>query len=262
MDAGGWRIAAAVSSIHSASPLLSVPSVLSVVNSAPEPLSSRPMLRAILFDMDGLMIDTEPLYWEVGRQIAAEYGKKVSDETLRRMMGRDRLASSTIFAEETGVPLTGEQVMHRREQLMLRRFTDGGVEPMPGLREILSRFRGRLKLGVCTSSPRLLLAAALPGIGVAEYFDATTTGDEITRGKPDPQIYLATMQKLGVAPHECAVLEDAPAGAMAGKRAGAWVIAVPSPLTASEDFSRVADARVPDLSAAAALIDARLGAEA
>jgi HAD superfamily hydrolase (TIGR01509 family) len=215
------------------------------------------MLRAILFDMDGLMIDTEPLYWEVGRQIAAQYGKTVSDQTLRRMMGRDRLASSTIFAEESGVPLSGEQVMHLREQLMLRRFA-GGVEPMRGLREILSRFRGRLKLGVCTSSPRMLLEAALPGIGVAEYFDATTTGDEITRGKPDPQIYLTTMQKLAVLSHECVVLEDAPAGAKAGKSAGAWVIAVPSPLTANEDFSQVADARVPDLLAAAELIEQRV----
>jgi HAD superfamily hydrolase (TIGR01509 family) len=209
------------------------------------------MIRAMIFDMDGLMIDTEHLYWEVGRELAREHGKTVSDQTLRKMMGRDRLASSRIFAEETGVPLAAEQVMVLREQKMLERFRRGGIEPMPGLREILARFHGRLRLGVATSSPRVLVEAALPAINVQTYFDAITAGDEITRGKPDPEIYLKTMSKLGTKPEETVVLEDVPAGALAGMRAGAHVIAVPSPLTAQEDFSQVAKVRVRDLFEAA-----------
>jgi HAD superfamily hydrolase (TIGR01509 family) len=218
------------------------------------------MIRALIFDMDGLTIDTEPLYWAVGRELAREHGKTVSDETLRKMMGRDRLASSRIFAEETGVPLTAEDVMVQREQKMLDRFRRGGIEPMPGLRQILDRFKGKLRLGVATSSPRVLVEAALPAIGVEKFFDAMTAGDEITHGKPDPQIYLKTMSKLGVQPAETVVLEDAPAGATAGKRAGAYVIAVPSPLTAQEDFSQVADMRVSDLLAAAEAIETMRGA--
>lgn len=213
------------------------------------------MIRALIFDMDGLMIDTEPLYWEVGREIAREHGRTVADATLRKMMGRDRLASSRIFVEESGVPLAAEQVMVLREQKMLERFRRGGIEPMSGLREILQRFERKLKLGVATSSPRLLVEAALPAIGVERFFDAMTAGDEITHGKPDPEIYLKTMAKLGVQPAETVVLEDAPAGAMAGKRAGAYVIAVPSPLTAQEDFSQVADTRVSNLLAAADVIE-------
>jgi HAD superfamily hydrolase (TIGR01509 family) len=212
------------------------------------------MIRALIFDMDGLMIDTEPMYWEVGRAIAREYGKTVADDTLRKMMGRERLASSTIFAQETGVPLSGEQVMHKREQMMLERFK-AGIEPMPGLREILNRFRGKMKLGVATSSPRMLVQAALPAMGLAEYFDAVTAGDEIVHGKPHPEIYLTTMAKLEVTPPFCVVLEDAPAGALAGKRAGAHVIAVPSALTAQEDFSTVSDVRVSKLVEAAGIIE-------
>ena len=212
------------------------------------------MIRALIFDMDGLMIDTEHLYWEVGRQIAREHGKMVSDDTLRRMMGRERLASSRIFVAETGVPLSAEEVMHRREAMMLERFR-AGIEPMPGLREILTQFHGRTKLGVATSSPRMLVEAALPAIGVAPFFDTITAGDEITHGKPDPEIYLTTMRKLGAAPDESVVLEDAPAGALAGKRAGAHVIAVPSELTEREDFSGASDERVKNLFEAADVVE-------
>jgi HAD superfamily hydrolase (TIGR01509 family) len=219
------------------------------------------MIRAIVFDMDGLMIDTEELYWQVGRALAAEYGRTVSDHTLLKMTGRDRLVSSQVFAEETGVPLSGEEVMHRREAMMLDRFRRGGLQPMPGLREILDRFRGRLKLGVATSSPRVLVEAALPALEVHAHFDAITAGDEIVSGKPNPEIYLKTMDKLGVKPAECVVLEDAPLGATAGKAAGAYVIAVPSRLTTHANFTGIADQRVADLLEAADRIEALLAPE-
>jgi HAD superfamily hydrolase (TIGR01509 family) len=151
------------------------------------------------------------------------------------------------MVEDAGLPISPEELLRRREAMMLDRFRAGGVQPMPGLREILVRFHGRLKLGVATSSPRVLATAALPAIAVDRYFTAITTGDEIARGKPDPQIYQESMAKLGVWPAESVVLEDAPAGALAGKRAGAHVIAVPSPLTAGEDFSDVAHERVANL---------------
>lgn len=211
------------------------------------------MIRAIVFDMDGLMVNTEHLYWEVAREIAAEHGKSVSDQTLRKTMGRERLASVRIIVEEAGLPLDPEEVMHRRERMMAERL-GRGVEPMPGLREILARFHGRLKLAVATSSPRMLVDATLPGLGIDGYFDAITAGDEITRGKPDPEIYLKTVSKLKVDPAACVVLEDAPAGALAGWRAGAYVIAVPSPLTAEEDFSKIAHQRVNNLFEAADII--------
>ncbi len=129
---------------------------------------------------------------------------------------------------------------------------------MPGLLEILQRFRGKLKLGVATSSPLVMAQAGLAAVGALSYFDAITAGDEIQRGKPDPQIYLTAMKKLDVTPEESVVLEDAPLGAEAGFRAGAFVVAVPSPLTADQDFSKVSHARVNDLFDAADLIATRI----
>lgn len=215
------------------------------------------MIRAILFDMDGLMLDTETLYWDVGRQIARGFGKTVADETFKQMMGRDRKTSCEIFIRETGIPLTVDEVMLRREEMMLERFK-GGVTPMPGLLEILERFRGKLKLGVATSSPLVMAQAGLAAVGALSYFDALTAGDEISRGKPDPQIYLTAMKKLGVSAEESVVLEDAPMGAEAGYRSGAFVIAVPSALTADEDFTKVSHARVGNLFDAADLIAKRI----
>jgi HAD superfamily hydrolase (TIGR01509 family) len=216
------------------------------------------MIRALIFDMDGLMVDTEPLYWDVARQLAAKCGKEVSDDTLRRMMGRSRIESMRIFAEACGIDSrTPEELLVEREGLMLARY-GGGVEPMKGLREIIERFRGRLKFTVATSSPRQFADVLLPALGVADEFEVVQTGDDIARGKPDPEIYLKCMSSLGVAPMECIVLEDSKAGAMSGKRAGATVIAVPSPLTAVEDFSAFADIRVSNLFEAADAVQSLL----
>jgi beta-phosphoglucomutase len=137
---------------------------------------------------------------------------------------------------------------------MLQRY-GRGVEPMPGLRELLAHFRGRLRFAVATSSPKKFTDVLRPAMGIAGEFEVVQTGDEIEHGKPHPEIYLKCMSRMGVAGNECIVLEDSKAGATSGKRAGATVIAVPSHLTAVEDFSEVADVRVSNLFAAATAIE-------
>jgi HAD superfamily hydrolase (TIGR01509 family) len=207
-------------------------------------------VRALIFDMDGLMVDTEPLYWEVTRELAKRYGTTVTDATLRRMMGRSRMESMCIFAEECEVTnASPADLLIEREQMMIARYAEG-VEPLPGLRQIIDRFGGRLRLAVATSSPQKFTDVLLPALGVADVFEVVQAGDDVTHGKPAPEIYLKCMGRLGVVPDECAVLEDSPAGALAGKRAGAYVIVVPTHLTADEDFS-FADAQAADLFEAA-----------
>src|SRR4051794_34694915 len=110
---------------------------------------------------------------------------------------------------------------------MVARFV-AGVEPLPGLHSIIDRFRGRLRLAVATSSPKIFTDVLLPALGVADAFAVVQTGDDVRHGKPDPEIYLKCLGRLGVAAGEAVVLEDSVAGALAGKRAGAYVIAVPT----------------------------------
>ena len=195
-------------------------------------------MRAIIFDMDGLMIDSEKVYWDVGRQIAREFGKQVSDQTLGKMMGRSPIQSVEIYAADLGLSQSPRELLEMREA-RVKGLLEKGVEPMPGLFEVLEEFKPRYKLGIATSAPMYLLEIVLRTLNLRRYFDALQTSDDVTHGKPDPEIYLKAMRKLGVPPGECVVLEDSSNGARAGKRAGAYTIAVPSQYTRDQDFSFV-----------------------
>jgi HAD superfamily hydrolase (TIGR01509 family) len=214
-------------------------------------------MRAIVFDMDGLMIDSEKIYWAVGRQIAREFGKEVKDETLGRMMGRSPLDSVKLFARETGIDMDPKLLHEMREARVLQALK-AGVDPMPGLMEILKKFKPLYKLGIATSAPRYMVDVILGGLKIAHCFDAIQTSDDVTHGKPDPEIYLKAFARLGVSPSDAVVLEDSSNGTQAGKRSGAYTIAVPSPYTRDQDFS-YADEIAQDLFDAAGRIAAHAG---
>src|SRR5437868_2924916 len=127
-------------------------------------------MRAIIFDMDGLMIDSETIYWSVGRQLARSFGKEVKDETLGRMMGRKPLDSVALFAQELGLTQSPQELHAIREEAVKREL-EKGVEPMPGLREVLAQFRPRYQLAIATSAPRYLTDLVLNGLKLTETFD-------------------------------------------------------------------------------------------
>jgi HAD superfamily hydrolase (TIGR01509 family) len=195
-------------------------------------------MRAIVFDMDGLMIDSEKVYWEVGRQMAREFGKELSDQTLGKMMGRSPLKSVEIYARDLGLSQSPVELLEMREARVMRAL-EAGVDPMPGLFEVLDAFKPRHKLAIGTSAPMYLVDVIAKHLRLRPYFDVIQTSDDVVHGKPDPEIYLKAMARLDVPPAECAVLEDSSNGAMAGKRSGAYTIAVPSQYTRDQDFSFV-----------------------
>jgi len=195
------------------------------------------MDRALIFDMDGLMIDSERLYFEVERSLARRYGKEVRDETLWRMMGRTPLEGLTIYVRELGLPLSPAEAVEIRNGLMRERMTTD-LRPMPGLFHILDAFLGRRKLAVSTGAPREFLDIAMDKLGIRARFDVLLASDGISRGKPDPEIFVKTCSLLGVPPGRAVVLEDSENGVVAGKRAGCAVIAVPSDYTRGQDFKQ------------------------
>lgn len=213
---------------------------------------------ALIFDMDGLMINTEPMYWEIARKLANRYGKTVTDTTLRKMMGRSVHDSMRIYVEESGIPITPQEIMVIRTEMMTQRFLQG-VDPMPGLIDLLNAYRGKLKLAVATSAALEHAAIILPQLKIHDYFDVIVTGNQVQNGKPNPEIYLKALSQLNVAPAKGIVLEDSKAGAQAGKNAGSYVIAVPNELTAPEDFS-FANVRVNNLIEARKHLNQLLGA--
>jgi len=197
-----------------------------------------PMMRAIVFDMDGLLIDSEKVYWQVGHQMAREFGKELSDLTLGKMMGRSPLKSVEIYAQDLGLTQSPHELLEMREARVKQVF-EKGVDPMPGMFEVLDRFKPRYSLAIATSAPMYLVDIILRVLDMRRYFTAIQTSDDVTNGKPDPEIYLKAMGRLGVPPADCVVLEDSSNGSLAGKRSGAYTIAVPSQYTRNQDFSFV-----------------------
>jgi HAD superfamily hydrolase (TIGR01509 family) len=211
---------------------------------------------ALIFDMDGLMIDSERLYFAAEREMAAAYGKEIRDEQLWPLMGRKPIESLRLLRELLGIETPPEELLAWRDRLMLEKMRrDLGA--MPGLYEILDAFKGRLKLAIATGAQREFLDIALDTLRIRGRFDVLQTADGLERGKPDPQIYLIACRRLGLPPRECVVLEDARNGVLAGKAAGCPVMAVPSDYTRGQDFSE-ADWVEPDLFAAARRIEGLL----
>jgi HAD superfamily hydrolase (TIGR01509 family) len=219
---------------------------------------NQPILRpsALIFDMDGLMIDSERLYFAAEREMAAAYGKEIRDEQLWPLMGRKPIEALGLLRGILGIDTPAEELFAWRNCLMLEKMgRDLGA--MPGLYEILQSFHGRLKLAVGTGAQQEFLDIALDTLHIRGYFDVLQTADGLELGKPNPEIYLIACRRLGLLPGECVVLEDARNGVLAGKAAGCPVIAVPNDYTRGQDFSE-ADWVEPDLFAAARRIEQML----
>ena len=196
------------------------------------------MLKALIFDMDGLMIDSERLYWQVEKDLARGYRKEVKEETLWKMMGRRPIEGLRIFVEDLELPISAEEALALRDARMREKYRDES-EAMPGLFHILDTFYGKLKLAVCTGAQREFMEVVVDRLKIREKFNVLQASDEIKKGKPDPEIYLTTCAKLGFEPAHCIVLEDSSNGALAGKRAGCYTIGVPSEYSRGQDFSFV-----------------------
>lgn len=203
--------------------------------------------------MDGLMIDSERLYFAAEREMAAHFGKEIRDEQLWPLMGRKPIESLRLLRTILGIETSPEELLEWRSRLMLEKMgLDLGA--MPGLFEILAAFHGRLKLAVATGAQQEFLDIALDSLRIRKYFDVLQTADGLERGKPDPEIYRIACRRLQLPPVACVVLEDARNGVLAGKAAGCRVIAVPNDYTRGQDFSK-ADWIEPDLFAAARRIE-------
>jgi HAD superfamily hydrolase (TIGR01509 family) len=192
-------------------------------------------LKALIFDMDGLMVDSERLYLEVERDIARRFHKEFSLAAWQKMMGLKPAEGIRVFVEELGLPLTSEEALAMRDVEMRNKYRDEAV-PMPGLFHILGAFDGKLELAVCTGAQREFMEIVVDRLGIRRKFAVLQSSDEIEKGKPEPGIYLACCRRLGFKPRECAVLEDCENGALAAARAGCYTIVVPTEHSKDQDF--------------------------
>ena len=216
-------------------------------------------LEALIFDMDGLMVDTEPHYHAVQRDLIRKYGGvDPGPDMIQQMMGQKPVDSMAIFARMTGIDRSPESLLEERTQSLLKRL-EKGLIAMPGLFDILDRFSPHFRLGVATGNSRIFLDLTLDVLEIRDYFLHAQSSDDLQRGKPDPEIYLKTAEKLGVEPAGCLVLEDSSNGIRGARAAGMWGLAVPNESTRNQNFEE-ADFLADDLFDAIRIIEINLPA--
>lgn len=184
-------------------------------------------LHALVFDLDGTLIDTEHWWDEVRRSLAAEDGVPWPPEATTAMMGMSTLEWSTYLAETVGVQGTPQEVAARTIDAMAERLRREGAPTLPGAVEAIHRIADTLPVAISTSSPRRLIEVDLELMGVADRFTATVSSEEVEVGKPDPAVYLEACRRLGVDPARTAAVEDSANGILSALAAGMRVIAVP-----------------------------------
>ena len=199
------------------------------------------------------MVDSERLYQQAQQEITGQFNKTLPEKVRLKMMGRKPLESMKIFVEALDIPKDAVKVLEMRNDIMREKYKTDLV-PLPGLDHIIDAFFGKLKMAIATGAQEEFLDIVVYQLDIRNKFDVLQASDEIEQGKPHPEIYLKTCEKLGLKPGECIVLEDSLNGVLAGKNAGCYVIAVPSEYTKQENFDR-ADFAADDLFCAAAHIN-------
>jgi HAD superfamily hydrolase (TIGR01509 family) len=206
----------------------------------------------LIFDMDGLLVDSEPLAEAAMTAFLRRYGHEPRAEVGERLLGRRLPEALAIVREayELGLPI--EELIAVYGEMRLEALR-GNVRPMPGAAEIIAFGRaGGLRLALATSGHRSHADLSLGETGLAGLFDAEATGDDVELGKPAPDLFLLAASRVGVDPAACVVFEDAPLGVVAAVAAGMRVAAVPNAKSRELPFPVRPTVLLPDLTAAIA----------
>jgi beta-phosphoglucomutase-like phosphatase (HAD superfamily) len=195
------------------------------------------VVNAVIFDLDGVLIDSEPVWEEVRRRYVADRGGVWRPEAQRRLMGMSTSEWAEYLSRDLGVALPPEQVARDVVGVMLRRYRST-VPLIDGSDRVVRQVAQVWPVGLASSSPPELIRAAIDAAGLAATFDVMISTEEVRHGKPAPDVYLAVAERLGVPPARCVAVEDSSNGIRSAAAAGMRVIAVPHARYPIDDEAR------------------------
>src|ERR1700751_3918419 len=191
-------------------------------------MNENTMIQAVVFDLDGVLVDSEPVWEQVRRGLVAERGGYWAPDAQRRIMGMSTPEWARYLSEDLGVGLPPGEVASRVVARMAARYRER-IPFLPGAVEAVRRLAARWPLGLASSAPAMLIETVLDAAGLRPYFQVTMSTEQVPHGKPAPDIYLAVTSRLGVEPARCAAVEDSSNGLRSAAAAGMRVIAIPHP---------------------------------
>jgi HAD superfamily hydrolase (TIGR01509 family) len=186
------------------------------------------MIEAVVFDLDGILIDSEHVWDEVRQQLAEERGGRWSDSASRDMMGMSSREWSRYMRDVVGLDEAPEQISAEVVLRLEERYRRE-LPLIPGAEQVVEQLAAHWPLGLASSSNRELIDLVLEESSLGRFFQATVSSEEVARGKPSPDVYLEAARRLGADPSRCAAVEDSENGIHAAKAAGMRTIAVPNP---------------------------------
>lgn len=197
-------------------------------------------IKGILFDMDGVVLDTEKLYTRFWKEAANSLGYPMTREHALGMRSLSREVGERQLKAFLGEDVDYKEVRDKRIEMMNAFIEEHGVEIKPGIHELLDYLKGKgIKTSIATSSPLDRTKKYLSQVGLVDKFDALISGHMVEHGKPAPDIYIYAAENLGLKPEECMVLEDSPTGVLAAFRAGCIPVMIPDQDEPTEEVRKM-----------------------
>ena len=198
-------------------------------------------IKAVIFDMDGILIDTERISFNAFKEVLKGYNYEMSEEFYLTMIGRNVKSIKELMLEEYGNDFPFEEVYKKKVKIAIDTIDRDGVIVKPGVHEIVDYLKNNnYRIAVATSTRKERAHYLLEQIGIKDKVDYIICGDQVVNSKPDPEIFLKAAKGIGIEPQNCMVIEDSDAGILAASRAGMTGINVPDMKKPDENMKKLA----------------------